>query len=198
MRSVGRCSRVPAPGWVVSFSFVVKHTSSEEVGWLGAVGPPLVWQRLCEACGADSYSPPLSPSDLRSTTMSASYVAVSYIGRKLWRVADTLRWSLAEGGIKANHLQLKRPGYDGTDALTLELHRLLVGGFSGDCLVEAVELVRYCPWSTVIVEQVHGSMVVIHQFQSMLTQEVLAHRTLVHRCRALFHLPQEELRRTTC
>lgn len=171
----------------------LKEAFSEEMEWLQSVGQ-LAWARLCAARAVDSSPSPLSPSDLRSATVSASHVAAAYTSRKLWRVVDGLLWSLAQGDIKANLMQLKSNGYSGTEPFTLQLHRLLLGGFSCDRLTEAVEFLRSCPWSTVTVEQAHGSMAVLHRFHPQLTRSVLSHRTVVHQCRAVFHHSQQELR----
>ena len=74
----------------------------------------------------------------------------------------------------------------------LQLSRLLAAGFNMDLLVQAIELLKEIPWSTVPVEQAHGSMAVIHKLHPLLSRTVLAHRTMVRQCRTLFQTTEKE------
>ena len=136
----------------------------QELEFLESLGP-LVWERLNRVVGDQ---PPRYPHELRSETLQCAYTAYGFVDRRIFQVANSLPWSLALGDIAANLEALHQLDYKGTDSATLQIKELLTLQFNRQALGLAVELLKDVPWTSVTVEQGHGSMAVIHKLHPML------------------------------
>ena len=166
----------------------LKEAFYEEVRWVEGLDD-FTWGRLAHVAGG---GPGSSPYDLRSCALTAVHISSSYICRKLFNVAGGLPWSLCVGDISLNLQCLEDEGYDGDDPTVLKILELMRLGYNRQRLAEGISLLRDIPWSTVTVEQAHGSMAAIHRLHPTFSSGVLAHRTMVHQCRNFFNKPQEE------
>lgn len=166
----------------------LKECLDEEILFVESLGS-LVWERLARIVGG---TPALLAPELRSLTLMCVYTTKAFIHRRLFATAEDYPWRLAQGDILANLQELCATDYSGTDSATRQIKALLAAGFDRHRLADALGLLRDVPWTTVTVEQAHGSMAVLHKYHQTLTKAVLAHRTMLHQCRALFHPPQEQ------
>lgn len=151
--------------------------------------PPQVWDRLARHVGG--YPAELG-GELRSASVRSAYTSRAYIEDRLFRIADDFPWRLAFGDIQDNLEKLHSEPYQGHDRATQQIKQLLQIGFPRSQLGDLVALLREVPWTTVTVEQAHGSMAVLHRQHPGLGRKALAHRTMIHQCRALFQNPQAE------
>jgi hypothetical protein len=121
---------------------------------------------------------------------------LGYTEQKLFREAEAYPWRLAaaasEEVVRANLEALaalhEAPS---TDPFTAPLWRLLRAGASRGPLTQAVLLLRHVRWSTLGVEQMHGSLSTVHRFHPELGLRALATRSALHMVRALFQQPEE-------
>ena len=58
-------------------------------------------------------------------------------------------------------------------------------GWSAELLAEGVEIFREIPWTTIGVEQQHGSMAVVHRAHEYLSGTMLSTRAFLHAARLL-------------
>lgn len=167
----------------------LKQALADEVGWVEELDD-FTWQRLAQVI--DRKNSGMSPYDLRSAALTAVHVSCAYIHKKIFSVADELPWSLVAGDVSENLQRLADKGYDGDDPTVMKIVELLRLGYNRERLVEGVSLLRDVPWSTMTVEQAHGSLACIHRLHPTLSVGVLAHRAMIHQCRHMFHQPMEE------
>jgi hypothetical protein len=165
----------------------LKEAFAEEARWVEGLDD-FTWGRLAHIAGG---GPGSSPYELRSAALTAVHISAAYIQKKLFNVVEELPWCLVVGDVSLNLQRLEDEGYDGDDPTVLKIVELMHLGYNRQRLVEGVSLLRDVPWSTVTVEQAHGSMAAIHRLHPTMSSEVLAHRTMVHQCRNLFNKTQE-------
>ena len=83
---------------------------------------------------------------------------------------------------------------DISNLVAWKIRQLLQAGFRKDKIECGLTLMREIPWSTLPVEQAHGSTASTHKFHPMMGSEMIARRSMLHMARALF-LPDAEDRR---
>ena len=83
-------------------------------------------------------------------------------------MAKGYRWNLAQGDIAANLEALSESSTAATDTTTAQIKSLLGLGYNRAALADAVALLREVPWSTLGVEQAHGSVACIRKLQTPL------------------------------
>jgi hypothetical protein len=137
--------------------------------------PADCWQLLVKV-----VVPSLSAAELRSDVIQAAEVAGAYIDRRLFSPLKRYPWCLAVGGnVEANIYDLwdlAEPPEDDTAARIWRLGQL---GVNLQMLVRAVVLMRQCRFSTITVEQLHGTMSAIHRYHPMYVDKTLAMRALL-------------------
>ena len=158
----------------------LKEIFATEIVWLDSLPLP-VWEMLSSIAG-----PAQSHSVLRHKVLTAVHVSAAYIDRKLFQVLGALPWRLAVGDIVANLRELAGMDGDGLDSCSAKLRQLQQMGYSEALLVDAVTLLGEVPWSTLLVEQGHGSTAASHRLRPTYAIDMLAKRALLHQCRHLF------------
>ena len=160
----------------------------DELKWLEAIGS-FTWQRLAAVVGKG-----VSSESLRSECVNAAHIAASYINRKVFDVICEFPWKLAVGDVRRNLEQLEASDEVISDTFAAQVRALLRIGFNRDKLVDAVVLLKEVPWSTVPVEQAHGSIAVLHRFHPLYSCDQLSQRSMLHQCRHLFTTSDDERR----
>ena len=129
--------------------------------------------------------------------LRSAYVGANYINRRIFEQRTVYPRKLVDGDILVNWDALAACGDAPEDGLTEKAHRLLKVGYNRERLADALGLLRDVPWSTMSVEQAHGSMACIHRSHPLLPRPVLPHRTMVHQVRALFQELRDAKRAST-
>ena len=171
---------------VVKRSETLRETVMEEMHWIESIGDS-VWARLGFVVGAHS-----SPSELRHCVVHSASVAFAFVHKRIFQELESLPWRLAVGDIDQNLADLEESQEPISDMCAHRVRQLLRAGYNRATLKEAVSLLREVPWTSVPVEQAHGSCAVIHRQHPMYSLDTLAHRALVHQCRHLFVKDPEE------
>ena len=152
----------------------------EEAGVAHAL-PPLVWVRLSAMIGEECH-----PEVLRSECLNALHVAMAYAYDKVFRPLTEYPWKLVVGDIAQNLLVLAAlPGPPPEDNAQ-KLWTLLQAGHSHGPLIQALTLVRDVPFSTINVEQAHGSSATVQRFHPTLDLDMHMQRAFLHQSRHLF------------
>ena len=99
------------------------------------------------------------------------------------RVLQALPWSLAIGDIEENLEGLLQEA-DVHDLTAHKILQLLRLGWNRQQIKDAIMLFRDVHWSTLGVEQAHGSAAVMHRHHTFST-DMLAARSFLHQCRHL-------------
>eukprot|EP00974_Lingulodinium_polyedra_P024829 2401071-Lingulodinium_polyedra.AAC.1 len=127
---------------------------------------------------------------LRSKALQAAHTSAAYIQDKIFKEAAKLPWALVQGDAWENLLKLKDQA-SGLDDTCLKLQRLLQLGYPRVALEQAVKLMGEVPWTTMVVEQGHGSMAAIRRQHHYYGKEMLCQRAFIHMLRPLFHEPEK-------
>ena len=151
--------------------------------------PNLVWQRLASLVGGECQ-----PTTLRSECLNALHVALAYVHDKVFRPLSEWPWKLLLGDLNANLTELAGLDTAPAEPFAQKLWLLLKAGHSRAPLLEVLQLAQDVPFSTINVEQAHGSSATIQRFHPTLDMDVHMQRAYLHQCRRLF-LPSQEERR---
>jgi hypothetical protein len=157
----------------------LRQLMMDELAWAHSI-PPFVWARLASLLdGMEEW-------ELKHQALHACHVAASYLQSKVFSVVGSFPWKLVSGDIVANLQALASSDEPIRDSCTHKIRTLLGLGYSMDKLVEGAALLREAQWSTTVVEQAHGSAAVMHRHHPDYSDEMLATRSTLHQCRALF------------
>ena len=166
----------------------VQNVLRDEVLWVESLGD-LTWERLASMLREPHE---MTHVELRSAVLRCIYISFAYIDHKILKVLNSEPWSLIRGAsIAANLRVLLEEGYEGPDGFTQQLLSLLRVGYDIDRAADGLSLLLDAPWTSVSVEQAHGSMGTLHRQHPEVGGDLLAHRSMLHQCRALFN-PSEE------
>ena len=148
-----------------------------------------VWDRLAQVAG-----PEVTSHGLRSDCLKSAGIAAAYIRRKVFDEIKQYPWRLALGDVEANLRELDASQDDISDTFAASVRALLRVGYDPAKVKQAILLLRECPFSTVHVEQSHGSLAVLHRFHRAYTCEQLCQRAMLHQARHLFTQSEDERR----
>jgi hypothetical protein len=135
----------------------LEEALADELLWVANIGS-FTWVRLAKVV-CDAHC---SDNALRASTVHATYVEAAFVDNKLFKVVRGLPWKLALGDIGRNLDELAGSHEEITDSCAHQIRELLrhnlLSRFHLEC---AVALFRDIPWTTVPVEQAHGSSAVL-------------------------------------
>lgn len=170
---------------VLHYDSIVEGISSE-LDWLDVL-PMQVWRRLASLEG-----PTVSAAEIRSQVMKSALLSVGYMRKRFLDPATTYPWRLAKGNIMENLEELSRTPGPFSDPTTRKIRRLLQKGFSSRHLAEGLSLLLDLSWSTLGVEQGHGSAAAIRRLHTQFTVTTIAARATLHQLRTLWNPPKVE------
>ena len=162
---------------------------AEEVAWVQTISDS-TWRRLALVAGLPEAHALL----LRHDVVHSCHVASSYVHNKMFAVLRSYPWSLCVGNIATNLESLARDESNISDDFTYKVRALMHIGFSNVKLEQAILVLREASFSTISVEQGHGSCAVIHRFHPLYTGNQLASRAMLHQVRHLFTRTDAELK----
>jgi hypothetical protein len=131
----------------------IKGAIACEIQHLVALPDP-VWAILSEVGG-------FSMRELRSKCFVAVHRACAFFQFRVLDEADELPWSLCRGDVKANLLHLSSQPKPSHPEIAVKAWDLMKMGYPLHRLCRMVLLLGDAPWSTAVVEQLHGSAAVI-------------------------------------
>eukprot|EP00971_Amphidinium_carterae_P173887 3446752-Amphidinium_carterae.1 len=99
----------------------------------------------------------LSAGELRHRVLQAIRTSAAYVHKKSFTLASTLPYSLLQGDLMNNLSVFGENPCPIQFGPAAQLHRLYKAGFDKDSLKQALYLMSTCPWSTILVEQIHAS-----------------------------------------
>jgi len=159
---------------------------AEETEGLTALSPHL-WQRMSETCVG------VTPRKALSDTLWAFYTTCGYMHRKFLRILEAYPWCLCHGDIRKNLETLRALPKPPLDEVSRRIWHLLEEGEPDwQELIRAVTLLSFIPWSTLAVEQGHGSLSLIHRYHPIYGDLLLALRSFLHALRAVFREPPKD------
>ena len=149
--------------------------------------PPSLWKRLAStSLGSQSWSA------LKASALLVSSVSCCWFDKHVLADARKPPWSFCVGDLQANAKALRSGSAAELDEVSLQLRHLMRMGLCTEMEVaSALALMQQCSWSTLEVEQSHGSLAVCHRAQPETFGSTLAMRSYLHMCRSLFTEPPE-------
>ena len=143
----------------------------------------LLWKRLAAVAGTG-----ISPSSLRAKARCAVVTSGGYIDRHLWRDVESLPWSLcAAPNVEEALLKLPLlPPAEQWHPMTKRLVLLVQRKWPMHEIVALIRLLALCHWSTLAVEQAHGSWAVMRKYHPSCCWTTLVVRAFCHVVRPLF------------
>jgi hypothetical protein len=166
----------------------VQAAFTEEVQWLVDL-PLFTTSRLAKIVGGECSS-----ATIKHSIVLAAHLAGAYLHNKLFSVLNSKPWSLLRGDLDANLDELGESTDDIYDEATLKLRDLVRLGYNRGRLKDALFLMQGVPWSSISVEQAHGSCAVLHRLHPLYGPDMICKRGLIHQCRHLFQTSPEEKR----
>lgn len=166
----------------------VQQALADELSWVESIGT-FVWGRLARLVGAG-----VTGHGLRGDCLASANIVAAYIRRKVFQEMEQYPWRLAVGDVDENLEVLQASNDTISDPFAASVRGLLRVGLPPEKVKQAVLLLRECPWSTVHVEQSHGSLGVLHRFHPSYTPQTLCTRAMLHQARHLFTKSADEKR----
>ena len=164
-----------------------RETMEEEWEWLLGI-PGSTW-----TCIATSTAASPSGSDLRSQCLQAALTSLGYVYANALRLFEEEPWKWTQGDTEAHFAVLAGDGVEVHHMLSRRLRTYLHMGGDPQKVRSILDLMRECSFSTMGVEQQHGSYASLHRFHPDLGLKSLSTRGYLHSCRALLH-PSERPR----
>lgn len=155
----------------------------EEAEWAMSL-PEFFWSALAGVLGCSAAS-------LRHDVSVASVVAVGFMTRRVFRAARQLPWTLCAGSVAKNLIALEG-GPCPTEDASKKLWQLMKVRYPREQLVAAVGLLRSCPWTIQLNEQMHGQQAAIRKLHKGYCRRVLTARSMVGLLRPLVMIPEED------
>ena len=158
----------------------------DELRWLQEL-PSEFWCMLVSSVGLAAEA-----ATIRSTCLTASVTSLGYVHASLMMVLHSEPWCWCTGSVDQSLETLQSEASRLSHPCSKQLSDYLLMGGSRQTVVAILALMRACSFSTMGVEQQHGSyatMKRLHPDYGLLT---LAARGYLHSCRALFN-PEESL-----
>ena len=150
--------------------------------------PDFVWQRLARAVSAEQ-----SWTEVRDMAQTIASVCSAWFDQQVLSVARRRPWAWCRGDLLANAKQIARLPAEGLDEVTHKLRMCLRLGLSTISEVAtSLHLLGQVPWTTLAVEQAHGSIACMHRFHPDMSAEHLALRSFLNTARSLFDVSPEE------
>ena len=124
----------------------------EDMKWLVDI-PIDVWDEVAAAI-------PESGEDLRASCIEGGHIAFHFFWRRVFAPSDGPPWRLCRDDVWEN-LEELASGQQPEEPVSAQLWRLMHLKFSKTQLLAALELMSDISWSSMSVEQQHGSMAVL-------------------------------------
>ena len=121
----------------------------------------------------------VSGNELKHLTVQAAQVSIAYLDRFIFQELRSPPWTLAAGDIRENLTKLAVAGLQ-ENAVLEKIRCLLVMKWPLDELERFVKLLHEVRWSTLPVEQMHGSLAVTKKYHPMYGVESLSLRSFCH------------------
>ena len=151
--------------------------------------PPWVWKRLTATIdgGADWQA-------LRTEALRIARVTAAWFDVQVLQHAIRPPWSFAAMEPMQGVQALLTSDDSQLDAVSMQLRNLVTQGLATQVeLASCLTLLSQCSWSTLDVEQSHGSLAVMHRYHGDAGAEHLSIRSYIHMCRSIFTQPLQEL-----
>ena len=164
----------------------VHSALNDEIAWLEDL-PLFVWKRLSVFCV-------VPPHELRDDVLRAAYVQRSFID---WRVLSELRgypWCLTDGDVDEN-LTMLHVADKPLDPTARKIQALVKLGYPRATLVKGVMLLREVHWTTVVVEQGHGSVATVHKLHREFGPDMVVARSFLHMLKPLIFASPDDRNR---
>eukprot|EP00974_Lingulodinium_polyedra_P071696 6936432-Lingulodinium_polyedra.AAC.1 len=162
----------------------LEATLYDELEWVCHIKGD-VWELLGQACG-------MSGQLMRSLAINAAHTSVAYIDHKTLKVAKAAPWNLVQGDKAANLEGLQAAEEAPREPTSFRIWQLLQLGYNKQQLLEGLELLADCGWSTTSTEQQHGSASSMAKAHKGYSSETLVNRSMVHMMRQFCHRSPED------
>ena len=147
--------------------------------------PGFIWQAVASVAKMDA-------DEFRGSCVAKAHICFHFFWRRVLEPAGHLPWTLVRGDLLQNLEDLAK-GSEPEDPVSSKLWQLSQRGFSKATLVKTLEVMQDIGWSTLVVEQQHGSMALLSRHHPEYTAGTLQARTLVTHVRKLLpHVSKAE------
>ena len=143
--------------------------------------PPLVWERLATLVSSDQ-----DWQALRSQCLNSLHIAAAYIEEKALGPFSDYPWKFATGSAVSRLEELESLPEAPAEVNAQKLWKLLQAGYPKAKLAAVLGLLKQAPFSTMPVEQAHGSSATVKKFHPTLEINQHLQRAYLHQCRHLF------------
>ena len=132
--------------------------------------------------------------EIKNLVIAAAHTEMGYFHNRVVSAATALPWSLSVGDVGANLAQLAA-GPEPKEPTASKIHKLMVLGYNTEQLCDAVKLLGECPWSTLVCEQLHGSVATTLKFHPDFDNASLVLTSIAHSMRRILPGPSQDEKR---
>eukprot|EP00971_Amphidinium_carterae_P352665 6492695-Amphidinium_carterae.3 len=165
----------------------VRDTVAVELEFILAISDS-VWMRFGSFCNARGHI-------LRHQVVRASLVAIAYMSRKIFEVAEGLPWDLALGDLETNLSELVSLPTPPEEVVSQKIWTLAAAGIPKARLLQCLRLLQCVSWTSHVTERLHASASVIRKRHPDYTSDTLRARAFLHSlsspCQRLTDVKQE-------
>ena len=149
------------------------------------------WQALTQMVS----DPDLTITHLRDAVLTAALISLGFLHATVFEAFDRFPWSLALGDSTKQLERLADASLDTLqDSFSRRLRGLLDRGYDQAMLLKAISLLQQASWSTMGVEQQHGSCAAMHKKHPTFGPETLLQRSFLHTYRHVLQPPRDSAR----
>ena len=141
-------------------------------------------------CIAVSAALPISWSEMRSRCLQAALTSLGYVYAHVLRLFEQEPWKWTQGDAAKNVLMLQEASEEWSHPVSQQLQTYLQMGGDGAKVQDLLSLMKECSFSTIGVEQQHGSYAALHRLHPEYGLKTLSTRGYLHSCRGLFARPE--------
>eukprot|EP00971_Amphidinium_carterae_P019534 384517-Amphidinium_carterae.1 len=131
------------------------------------------WGILCSQIGSD-------PLELRHKVLHAASIALTYIEEKTFKHAGMCPWNLLEGDIAHNLDDFMTSDISGEPSIAHSIQRLARSPLYKQSVLSSLELLAQIPWSTMLVEQLHGAASLVRRHHPDYSCDMLQCRSFLY------------------
>ena len=130
-------------------------------------------------------------AELRSCISGAAITSVAFFTGRVFDAVRSYPWCLALGDKMANITRLRGAPLP-NEVTANKVHALVNSGFSEAMLEEGLTFVENAPWSSRVVEQLHGSGAQVHKYHPEMGVNSFQCRAFMHALRTMVNPSQED------
>eukprot|EP00971_Amphidinium_carterae_P024970 492907-Amphidinium_carterae.1 len=142
------------------------------------------WNCFCTQTGLEALQ-------LRHKVLQAAAIALTYVEEKTFKHAGMRPWNLLEGSIADNLSEFLEQDITDEPSIAHSIKRLATSPIHRNTVIEALGLLADVPWTTLLVEQLHGATSLVRRHHADYGCDMLQCRSFLYTVSKLLGSPTQ-------